>query len=314
MLSLFHATSSAGPALLMLLGALALLISGTTLLTSAIRMRREALARRIDLVAPRAVAAGRKQVRPELATGLFRLPEQESPQPDQREIIRRLGKLRIPPGDALTYFMVIRVLFAFGAAVPAVLLIQYGWGGGSVLVMLVVAAAAMVGGWVLPQMLIEASARKRANAVALGLPETLDLLVVCVDAGLSLEDALGRVIKELRRAQPALADELALLSADLQILSGRDEALMRFADRVDLPSVRSFVTTLAQTLRYGTPLAQALRIIASEMRNDALIQLEERANQLPALLTIPMMVFILPTIFLIIGGPAALGLIDVLSH
>jgi tight adherence protein C len=145
------------------------------------------------------------------------------------------------------------------------------------------------------------------------MPEALDLLVVCVDAGLSLEDSLARVVSELRRTRPALTDELALTSADLQILPSRDEAFARMADRVDLPSVRSVVATLAQTLRYGTPLAQGLRVIAAEMRNDALVQLEERANQLPALMTVPMMAFIMPTIILIIGGPAALRLMDVLG-
>jgi tight adherence protein C len=110
-----------------------------------------------------------------------------------------------------------------------------------------------------------------------------------------------------------LADELAMTSADLQILPSRDEALLRMADRIDVPSIRSVVTTLAQTLRYGTPLAQALRVIAAQMRDEALIQLEERANQLPALLTVPMMLFIMPTIFLIVGGPAAIQLVDIMG-
>ena len=117
------------------------------------------------------------------------------------------------------------------------------------------------------------------------MPEALDLLVVCVDAGLSLEDGLSRVVSELRASRPALADELALTSADLRILPSRDQALAKMSERVDLASIRSVTTTLAQTLRYGTPLAQALRVIATEMRNDALIQMEQRANQLPALLT-----------------------------
>ena len=86
------------------------------------------------------------------------------------------------------------------------------------------------------------------------------------------------------------------------------------ADRVDVASVRSVVTTLSQTMRYGTPLAQAIRVVASEMLNESLIQLEERANRLPTMLTIPMMLFIMPTIFLVIGGPSALRLLDMLGH
>ncbi len=180
--------------------------------------------------------------------------------------------------------------------------------------MLVAAAVGAVAGWLLPGMLIGMGARQRAKEVAAAMPEALDLLVICVDAGLSLEDALVRVVAELGQSRPALADELALTSADLQILPSRNEALMRMAERVDMPSIRSVVTTLAQTLQFGTPLAQALRVIAAQMRDDALIQLEERANQLPALLTVPMMLFIMPTIFLVVGGPAALQLIDILGR
>jgi tight adherence protein C len=111
-----------------------------------------------------------------------------------------------------------------------------------------------------------------------------------------------------------LAEELALTSADLKILPSRDRALANFAERVQVPSVRTVVTTLAQTMRYGTPLAQALRVVASELRNDSLMRLEERANQLPTLMTIPMMIFIMPTIFLIVGGPAALRMLDAFHH
>src|SRR5581483_4007483 len=138
----------------------------------------------------------------------------------------------------------------------------------------------------------------------------LELLVVCAEAGLSLEDGLSRIVNELHRAQPALADELGLTLADLKILPSREQALTNLAERVNVPSVRTVVTTLAQTLRYGTPLAQALRVVAAEMRNDFLLEMEERANRLPAFMTLPVMCFLMPTIFLIVGGPAALKLLD----
>jgi len=93
---------------------------------------------------------------------------------------------------------------------------------------------------------------------------------------------------------------------------GPDQAFANLAERIDAPSIRSVVTTLSQTMRYGTPLAHAFRVVASEMRSDSLIAMEDRANRLPALLTIPMMLFIMPTIFLIVGGPAALRVIDTL--
>ena len=147
-----------------------------------------------------------------------------------------------------------------------------------------------------------------------GLPDAIELLVVCVEAGLALEDGIDRIVIELKHSQPKLAEELALTSADLKILSSRDQALANLAERIDTPSVRSVVTTLSQTLRYGTPLAQAMRVVAADMRNDSLFQLEERANRLPVMMTIPMMLFIMPTIFLIVGGPAALKLMDHFMH
>jgi tight adherence protein C len=100
----------------------------------------------------------------------------------------------------------------------------------------------------------------------------------------------------------------------MKILPSRDEALANLAVRVNMPSVRSVVTTLSQTLRYGTPLAQALRVVAGELRNDTLMRLEERANQLPSLMTIPMMLFIMPTIFMIVAGPAVLRVMDIMHH
>jgi tight adherence protein C len=186
-------------------------------------------------------------------------------------------------------------------------------GAGGLLPFVGMAVAAIVG-WLAPIIMIRRGIKKRMKIVSSGLPDALELLVVCVEAGLSLEDGLDRVVDELARSQPALTEELALTSADLKILPSRDQALANFAARVDIPTVRSVITTLSQTLRYGTPLAQSLRVVAAEMRSDSLIKLEEQANKLPALLTLPVIVFLMPTIFLIVGGPAALRLIDNFSH
>ena len=314
MTSLLAAFAST-PTLSALLGATALVVGGIALIASAIFIGHEAMVMRVDLIRPRAAAAitaGKKAQASD--KGLFRLPEHGLPEREERELIRRLSKLGVPESYALSFFAVSRILAAFSLGV--LMLIT----AGQIAVFAdfpfaapLAAAIAFIAGWFLPLALIRMGARQRAKAVASAMPEALDLLVVCVDAGLSLEDAFIRVVNEMGRSRPELADELALTSADLQILPSREEALARMADRVNIPSVRSVVSTLAQTLRYGTPLAQALRVIASEMRNDALMLLEERANQLPALLTVPMILFIMPTIFLIIGGPAVLNLIDALG-
>jgi tight adherence protein C len=179
---------------------------------------------------------------------------------------------------------------------------------------LLLATGCGIGGWFVPALLVGRSIKARTKAVVAGLPDALELLVICVEAGLAFEDGLGRVVGELETSRPILAEELAFTAADLKILPSREAALANLAERIDAPSVGSVVTTLNQTLRYGTPLAQALRMVASELRNDTLVRLEERANQLPSLMTIPMMLFIMPTIFLIVAGPAALRVMDIMSR
>ena len=176
--------------------------------------------------------------------------------------------------------------------------------------MIVDIAVGVTAGWYLPIFFIGFKTKQRTKGVAAGLPHALELLVVCVEAGPSFEDGLHRVARELRESQSAVADELALTWAEINILPNRANALANLAVRVDLPSVRLVVGILSQSMRFGTPLAQSLRIAAKEMPNEQLMAMEERASRLPALLTIPVMVFMVPTIFLIIGGPAALRLIE----
>jgi len=147
----------------------------------------------------------------------------------------------------------------------------------------------------------------------LGLPDALDLLVVCAEAGLGVETALQRVASELGRSNRPLAHELAVLSQELRLLPDRSEALARFAARSADDRFRQTAATLSQTMRYGTPLAQALRILASDQRNQRLLRLEERAVRLPALLAMPMIFFMLPSLFIALAAPSAVGMVDMLG-
>jgi tight adherence protein C len=292
---------------------LALGLGGFSLIWYSARMTSEAVAKRVDLVrdrtAPMRIRAPRAEMtvlRPN-ASGLT--------VQEQREAIRLFARFGIPPAratDALLAsrfaavglvavlaYLATRHLSVFASSRPLHLLVSLGFG---------------LAGWFVPLLLIRRGIKRRAKAIVAGLPDAMELLVICVEAGLAFEDGIDRVVSELQRSQPILAEELALTSADLKILPSRDRALANFAERVQVPSVRTVVTTLAQTMRYGTPLAQALRVVASELRNDSLMRLEERANQLPTLMTIPMMIFIMPTIFLIVGGPAALRMLDAFHH
>jgi tight adherence protein C len=302
--------SSYGTATLLAAGAFLLCLGGATLIFYAVRTRREELARRVDLVVPRLALAGARAEPAFHRAPLAEIPG-GLPVRDRREIMRRLAAFHIPATRAMFAFSILRGFSVIGAALFAYLLAaRLPALEGQLGLISLLALAAGIGGWFAPVMIVNRLVKSRTAEVAAGLPDALELLVVCVEAGLALEDGLERIVVEMRHSHPPLAEELALTAADLKILPSRDQALANLAERVDVASVRSVVTTLAQTMRYGTPLAQALRTVANEMRNDALLELEERANRLPTLLTLPMMLFIMPTIFLIVGGPAALRLID----
>ncbi len=164
-----------------------------------------------------------------------------------------------------------------------------------------------------PNALISYARRRRTRSLQLGLSDALDLLVVCAEAGLGLESAIDRVSAEMRVANPEVAFEFAALGQDLRLTADRGAALMRMGDRAGLEGFQRLTVTLAQTLRYGTPLGQALRMLAIEMRNDRLLRLEEKAARLPTLLMIPLAIFILPCLFIVVAGPAAMRLIDMLG-
>ena len=121
---------------------------------------------------------------------------------------------------------------------------------------------------------------------------------------MSLDAALTRVSRDLGPAAPQLADELSLTAVELGFLPNRRQALQNLARRTDLPAIRGVVNTLVQTERYGTPLAQALRVLAAEFREERMLKAEEKAARLPAILTVPMIIFILPTLFVVLIGPA----------
>lgn len=161
-----------------------------------------------------------------------------------------------------------------------------------------------------PDIFVKNAADKRTDAIRLALPDALDLLVICAEAGLTLDSGLNRVAKELSKASPELADEFTLTGLELGFMPERRQALRNLSDRVDLKAVRSVVTTLVQTEKYGTPLSQSLRVLSSEFRNDRMMKAEEKAAKLPAIMTIPLILFILPTLFIVLLGPAACSVSD----
>jgi tight adherence protein C len=175
-----------------------------------------------------------------------------------------------------------------------------------------VALGSVVLGFFAPSIYVKNAADKRRAAMQKGLPDALDLMVICAEAGLSLDSALTRVAREIGPSCPELADELGLTSVELGFLPERRQALENLNLRTDMPAIRGVVNTLQQTEKYGTPLAQSLRVLAAEFRNERLMKAEEKAARLPAILTVPMIIFILPPLFIVLIGPAILRTIDAL--
>lgn len=151
----------------------------------------------------------------------------------------------------------------------------------------------------------------RQERILKAFPEALDLMVICTEAGLSLTATIQRVAREISQISPDLGYELALLSIELNMLPDRRKALQNFSDRLDSAYFKSIISNISQAEQYGTPIAQTMRVVADEFRVNRLLRAEEKASRLPALLSLPMMLFIFPCIYLIILGPA---MISVLEH
>jgi tight adherence protein C len=184
------------------------------------------------------------------------------------------------------------------------------WGGMKRLI----GFAVMVGaGYKGPDLFLQNKISKRTKEIRKGLPDALDLLVICAEAGLTVDAAFNRVARELGRAYPELGDEFALTAIELSFLSERRQAFENLSYRVNLDAIKGVTTTMVQTERYGTPLASALRVLSAEFRNERMMRAEEKAARLPAIMTIPLILFILPVLFIAILGPAACSIADAFS-
>ncbi|MEO5586819.1 MAG: type II secretion system F family protein [Novosphingobium sp.] len=175
-------------------------------------------------------------------------------------------------------------------------------------------AVAVFFGYKSPDIYLNNLVSKRTDAIRKGLPDALDLMVICAEAGLTVDASFNRVAKELGRAYPELGDEYAMTAIELAFLNERRQAFENLAYRVNLEAVKGVVTTMVQTERYGTPLASALRVLSAEFRNDRMMRAEEKAARLPAIMTVPLILFILPVLFIVILGPAACSISDAFSN
>ncbi len=167
-------------------------------------------------------------------------------------------------------------------------------------------------GLLLPETIATNIRKRHLAQVEAGVPDALDMLVICADAGLALEAGLARVSQEIAMLNPALSMELTQTSRELQIGADMRQAMESLGSRTGLDTLKRLATTLAQSLQYGTPLTAALRTLSAELRQEALVLFEERAGRLPTLMTVPMILFILPCVFLVVAGPAIINVMATL--
>ncbi|HJT07574.1 MAG TPA: type II secretion system F family protein [Stellaceae bacterium] len=213
--------------------------------------------------------------------------------------------------DALAIYLGIRLASPFVGAIGSLIAVWLLMPEASGMhKMLAMVGAVLVFGFA-PVFGLKRAIKRRQNFLRKQIPDGLDLLVICAESGLSMDAAFARVARELGFSSPHLADEIGLTSVELGFLPNRRQALQNLAKRTDLPAVRGVVNTLVQTERYGTPLAHSLRVLSAEFRDERMLKAEEKAAKLPAVLTVPMILFILPVLFVVLIGPA---IIQVIAH
>ena len=176
--------------------------------------------------------------------------------------------------------------------------------GFSVLIRLAITLAAGYVGFYLPNVFISNLISRRQQTLSQGFPDALDLLLICVQSGMSTESAFAKVAKELQGSNIELAEEMHLTTAELSYLTDRRQAFENLAKRTGVPTIKAVCMSLVQAERYGTPVSQALRVMAKENRELRMASAEKKAAAVPPKLTVVMMIFFLPVLFIVILGPA----------
>ena len=235
-------------------------------------------------------------------------------QKDRQQMLRALGCAGFGEARHVQLFftlkMICAALFAVVAMIfpPKLSIISDGPLG--------VLNAALMGavlGMMLPNVVVSRLAKRRQARIGAALPDALDLMTICTNAGYSLDMSVDRVAREMKVVAPDMAREFEITAGELRYLPDRQTALRNLTERNDLASMRSLVVTLIQTQKFGTPLTVALKTLSDSERKTRIMKVEERAAKLPALITLPLMLFILPTVFLIVGGPAAIQVMTILK-
>jgi tight adherence protein C len=221
-----------------------------------------------------------------------------------RDKLKRAGLRGQAPLVAYMFFRVAVPVMVFALAI-FYLFVMGALAYPPMIKLLIALAAAFVGSY-LPNIFVENLAQKRQQAIRMVFPDALDMLLICVQSGMSVEAAFARVSKEIIGQSMELAEELSLTTAELSYLKDRRQAFENLSKRTGIPGVKAVTTALIQAERYGTPIGQALRVMAKENRDIRQAEAEKKAAALPPKLTVPMIIFFLPVLFVVILGPAAI--------
>ncbi len=222
-----------------------------------------------------------------------------------RETADKLARAGLRTKDALVAFVFFKIALPFLCGALSLVVINiFAPDDLAYINRVLMALLSSAGAFFVPDLVVMQLAKKRQKDLQRGLPDALDLLVVCAQAGLSLDSAIGRVAREIGFSSPAIGEEFSLTALELGFLPERRQALENLKSRTGLKDIQAVVSTLVQSEKYGTPLAYALRILSSEFRRERLMRAEEKAAQLPAIMTLPLALFILPVLFMVVIGPA----------
>ena len=222
------------------------------------------------------------------------------------KVLDKMGEagIRGPRPVSAYYFFRFALPFVFAAGVATYLGVMHF--DLPVMSRITFVVVGLVAGYYAPNIYLSNLAKKRRGNIVRAFPDALDLLLICVEAGMSIEAALHKVSQEIGASSIELAEELSLMVAELSYLPERRMAYEGLAERINNPGVKSMATAMIQAERYGTPLGSALRIMAKENRDMRLSAAEQKAAKLPAQLTVPLILFLLPVLFVVIMAPAVL--------
>jgi tight adherence protein C len=242
----------------------------------------------------------------------FSRMNQPSSAEEARATRRQLVSAGYRSGQAQIVFLGSKILLALLVTCIMLMVPAKLWGFPSVSQLTFYYVLAAACGYYAPALWLRRAIAIRKDALQRAIPDALDLMVVCVEAGLGLDQAIGRVGEEVNRTHPELSDELNILALELRTGVSRQEALRNLAHRTDLEEVRNLVALLVQTDRFGTSIGQALRVHADSMRSTRRLKAEELAAKLPVKLLLPLILFIFPSLFIVLLGPAAIQMMRVI--